>query len=540
MKRILLPVVVATAWAAGQGSPRFLPDDPLLVEPRPMDAGKPLKRKLSDYYDFVSSTFLSAGEQHPRGGHIPAQAVNTLGEPMDSAWWVRRHYYSALSIDELRRGVDGTRPPVMDGAWTVIGAKSEGITPGFTIRDAKGETYFIKFDPVTNPEIATSADVISARFFHALGYHVPDNYLVRFQPAILQLGKDVMIVDERGRERPMTEYDLRSILERVPRLPDGRIRAVASRRVPGTPVGPFRFWGQRTDDPNDIVPHEHRRDLRGLSVFDAWLAHDDSRAINTFDAVVEEDGVRYIKHYLMDFGSTLGSASTGPNSVRSGFEYVYDFDAAKKQFLTFGFMPPKWAFAKYQYFPSIGYIEWQYFDPENWVPEYRNPAFENRLPDDAFWAAKQVTVFTNDEIRAIVRMGEYSDPAAEEYMVRALIERRDKIGRAFFARVLPLDKFGVHDGRLTFVDVSDKYELVKQRELEVVWGEYDNHTQRTSVIPGAAGFTLPGAVRVAPPGKYFSANIRQRGDADRTVTVYLRTTERSPKVVGIDRTWKKK
>jgi hypothetical protein len=125
-------------------------------------------------------------------------------------------------------------------------------------------------------------------------------------------------------------------------------------------------------------------------------------------------------------------------------------------------------------------------------------------------------------------------------MVRALIERRDKIGRAFFARVLPLDKFGVHDGRLTFVDVSDKYELVKQRELEVVWGEYDNHTQRTAVIPGAAGFALPDTVRVAPPGRYFSANIRQRGDADRTVTVYLRTTERSPKVVGIDRTWKKK
>ena len=30
-------------------------------------------------------------------------------------------------------------------------------------------------------------------------------------------------------------------------------------------------------------------------------------------------------------------------------------------------------------------------------------AFENRLPDDTFWAAKQVMAFTDEEIRAIVQ-----------------------------------------------------------------------------------------------------------------------------------------
>ena len=50
-------------------------------------------------------------------------------------------------------------------------------------------------------------------------------------------------------------------------------RAVATRLPEGRAslLGPFQVWGSRRDDPNDIVPHEHRRDLRGLSVFEAWV-----------------------------------------------------------------------------------------------------------------------------------------------------------------------------------------------------------------------------------------------------------------------------
>jgi hypothetical protein len=62
---------------------------------------------------------------------------------------------------------------------------------------------------------------------------------------------------------------------------------------------------------------------------------------------------------------------------------------------------------------------------------------------DAYWGAKIVMSFTPDDIRAIVKKGEYSDPAVEKYIADVLIERRDKIGRYWFSKVNPLDRFAI-------------------------------------------------------------------------------------------------
>ena len=522
-----LLILLFVSLAAIASPKRFYDDDPLPAEPSPRDASKAVRRKVSDYYDFFQQTFASPGQRQPKhGSPVPSQAINTLGEPMDGAWYTRRHYYTPMSTEELVRGPGNTNAPSTDGKWKVVKAKSEGVTPGFEFIDSQGRRYVLKFDPLQFPEIATAPDVLVSKFFHALGYHVPENYIVHFNRDQLEVGPDVELVDAKGRARKMTSRDVTELLLQVPRDKDRRYRGGASLFLKGKPLGPFKYFGLRRDDPNDIVRHEHRRDLRGLSVFCAWLAHDDSRAINSLDMLVDVGGVPHIRHYLIDFGSTLGSASYGPNSPRSGFEYVFDWGPAAKQFFSFGLAVPDWAKATYPDWRSAGRFEGDRFDAAGWVAEYPNPAFSNRLPDDAFWAAKQVMAFTDEHIRAMVKTGEYSDQRVEQYIADVLIKRRDRIGRAFFAQVLPLDRFEARDGRLVFADL----EVPGRRSYRYQWSAFNNETEVNTAIPSATSAAVP-----AGEG-YLSCKIRL-DDSKKAVTVYLRRQADRVNIVGIDRSW---
>lgn len=521
MKKLLLILSIA-AVLHGQ---RFYPDDPLLVEPPPFDAGNPARRKLSDWYDLFWHILATPGEKQPKSGPpIRARNVNTLGDPMDGAWYIRRHYWRRMAIEELQRGAGGTAPPAFP--WTVVAAKGEGITPGFTVIDATKRRFFIKLDPLSNPEMMTAAEVISSRFFHALGYYVADEYIVEFHPRDLIIQDRLTFFNQHGIERPFARRNLTELLLKAPRLPDGRYRCVASLALEGRPLGPFRWFGTRSDDPNDTVPHEHRRELRAAHVFFAWLNHDDSRAINTLDTLVTRDSRTFIRHHLLDFGSTLGSGSDKPNSPRSG-AYHFSWRDSAIQMATLGLAVPYWAKARYPRYPSIGLFESKVFDPEKWLPEYPNPALLNRLPDDEFWAAKQVMSFTDEEIRGIVRAGRLSDPAAEDYLVRCLIERRDKIGRAYFRKVLPLDRFQVRGGELAFEDLAALHHLPSPAPYEILWRAFDN-------IKDLPGETLGTGPRVPPaPGEYLMAEISSPARPRQTVRVWLRGRA----VVGVEYAW---
>jgi len=81
------------------------------------------------------------------------------------------------------------------------------------------------------------------------------------------------------------------VLARTPHAAGGNYRAMASMVIPGRPIGPFQYNGTRGDDPNDLVPHEHRRDLRALRTFCAWLGHDDSKALNSLDVSTDASPV---------------------------------------------------------------------------------------------------------------------------------------------------------------------------------------------------------------------------------------------------------
>jgi hypothetical protein len=524
----LLAALLMLSPAAAQ---KFYPDDPLWREPPPMPVGKLRVRDISDSYDLMQQTVISPG----RRPGVTAGAVNTLGEVPDSAWYQNRHSLTRrMSVEELARGPATGTPPANGQSWKIVSAKTTGATPGLILEDSHRQKFLLKFDPGENPSITTAADVVASKFFYALGYNVPENYIVRFGVKQLRLGPDTTFTDTAGRERKMEPGDLDRILQTTKVSRDGSYRAMISSFIGGEIVGPFQYFGTRSDDPNDVVPHENRRDLRGLYVFAAWLNHYDAIAINTLDSVVEENGLRFVKHFLIDFGSTLGASALGPRVLRSGNAYVYDLPFAARQLLTLGLAPRPWQVSRDPYFPELGEFGYSTFDPRVWKPIYPNPAFINALPEDTYWAAKKVMAFTEQDIRAIVRTGEYRDAKASEWLVKTLIARRDKIGAAFLNDVLPLERFRFEHGALQFEDLAVKSGIHAPRRYTVQWFRFDNASGMETMLPHERTFTLPRELASLPPASYFGAAI-SGAEPRKRVIVYFRTRESGIEVVGIER-----
>ena len=433
-------------------------------------------------------TFREIGKLLHVASGRQADNVNSLGEVPNSSWYTNRHFHKTMSIDELVRGPNITDGPDHNDPWTVTRGKFEGGTPGFTIEDAKGDVYILKIDAFEFPEMGSSAEVISTKILHASGYNVPQNTIEYFDPITLKIGSTAKVLDQ-GVKRQMTQDDLEKLLEGVPRREDGKIRVLASKFLPGKPVGVWTYKGRRRDDPNDLVHHQHRRELRGLRVIGSWLNDADRRAANTLAVYTEENGNKFIKHYVIDMGSSLGSNNTAPHGPQYGNEYLLDPKNVGISFVTLGFYKPAWdSVSSYlnPQFPSVGYYESEIFDPGRWVPTYPNPAFQKCTLRDAFWGAKIVMSFKDEEIKSIVKTARMSDPKAEEYLIKTMIERRDKVGKYWFSKMNTIDKFELKktstgDLQLSFVDLTVEAGFADSTQTQYQVRIFKNGKEHSSV-----------------------------------------------------------
>ncbi|MFB6249989.1 MAG: hypothetical protein ABEL97_15635 [Salinibacter sp.] len=512
----------------------FQPDDPVWVDPdRQSLSSTPANRPLSTYYDYLEN---AAGKPGQKGEH--AMNINTLGEVPRSSWYTPRHFYDPMSKAALRQGPNQNNPPDTASVWRVVGGKAQGKAVGFQIVDGEGDRYLLKFDPKGHIELATGAEAVSTRLFYALGYHVPQNYVVRFRRNRLKSAPEATYETSTGDEKPITPTVIDRFLGQVPQYSDGSYRALASLFIEGTPLGPFKYFGTRPDDPNDIFPHEMRRELRGLRVFAAWVNHDDSRSANTFTALVEEDGRRYVRHYLLDFGTTFGGGPGGPKPLWPGQEQILEPEPILLSTVTLGLAGRPWRAAEVPDLPAIGTFDAEYFDPTTWRPQYYNPAFQNMDADDAFWAAKQVAHFTREELRVIVESGQYTTPATVDYLTETLAARRNKIARAYLPHGGGLGRFQVTDGALAFEDFLE-HPAFEGRYADatttVTWHRFDNQTgHRTKALDTTAAadgrVPLPDA-----QASYVVAVFRRPDVGPGTTEVFLRRTGDARRVVGIRR-----
>ena len=469
---VLAAAIVAGSAMLQAGNWKFYPDDPLTSDPESEDASRVKSQDIDHAYGGWRM-IRGVGDRKPRR----ALNVNSMDEVPNSSWFTNRIGSHALSTEEITRGPDRSAGPA-PGRWTVVAGKSDGVTPGLQLRDSTGQRYFVKFDPPANPEMASGAEVISTKLLYALGYHVPENYIATLRREDLIIGEGATLKGPDGQETPLTPDDLDRVLRQAARRADGSYRIVASRTLEGISVGPFRYEGTRLDDPNDIVPHEHRRELRGLRVFAAWLNHVDTKAQNSLDTLIAVGPRTIVRHHLIDFGSTLGSGGVEPLKWSDGYQYAFDKRATILSMVSLGMYVPPWHRIRYPDLPSVGRIEADHFQPENWKPTLPNPAFQNARPDDTFWAAERVMAFSDEAIKAVVQMAQLSGPRATTYLTDVLIERRDRIGRTWLTAVNPVVRPFINDsGVLTFRNAAVDAGIARPpAEYRVSWATYDNTT----------------------------------------------------------------
>jgi hypothetical protein len=391
----------------------------------------------------------------------PKQAanVNVLDEVPDSSWYTNRHALRHMTMDQLMRGPNRVAPDFSTA--TITHAKLEGVTPGLQLTDATGQAYLVKFDNKDYPELQSGAEVVSTKILYAAGYNVPENYISYIRAEKLAI-KPGIEISTGGKKHAFTQEDLTKMLRNAARRPDGSYRVLASKILAGKPKGPFSYVGLRTDDPNDLIPHEHRRELRGLRVIASWINHWDLKELNTLDMYVDEGGHKFLRHYLIDFGSSLGGGRS-PTEYFHGREYAFDKGNILKELFTLGIAhTPDEKDAPIVY-PEVGLFSSSDFHPDDWKPSFQMVAFDNMTREDALWATRIILSFTEDELSNIVKTGEYSNPKASDYILRTLLERRQQIAMHWLKDENPLSYFAVVDGKdgpeLTFQDLLGTHDL---------------------------------------------------------------------------------
>jgi hypothetical protein len=491
MKRAAAVAVVlgASAFTATSSATtsKFFDDDPIWVEHDTQDASAVKPMETSLFVDIASN----AMRRTPVEAAGRAQNLNSIDEVPDSSWFTNRAGHRRLTADEIERGPNTSAGPAA-GLWTITSSKSDGIMPGFTVRDVNGERWFLKFDPPEFRAMSTGTEVAVTKLMWALGYNVPENHIAFLRAEQLVVGEGATFTPYGGKRRAMRANDIGDLLKRANQEPDGSYRVVASRALPGKPVGRVRFFGTRSDDPNDIVAHENRRELRGYGVFAAWLNHVDAKSINSLETLVTENGRSHVRHNLIDFGSALGSGGVGPADYWAGEESLVEPAGVAKQLVGFGFSFPKWHTDPYYESPAIGRLlaDNTDFDPEAWKPRVRNQAFANARLDDKFWAARKLTALSTPLLRAAVRAGEFGDANAEDFLVRALAQRRDAIARAYLTAVNPIADPRLADGNLTFTNAAVDADVARApRSYRAAWWTFDNATAETTRIDETSGRT---------------------------------------------------
>jgi hypothetical protein len=499
------------------------------------------------HYDGTFQRRISRAMELPRDRR--ALGVNALDEVPDSTWFTNRIGVRDLTPDEVASGPAKVGSPESHLPFTIKSSKP-GTAIGFIGTDARGVKFMLKFDNLGFPEQETGTHAIVDRLLWACGYNVTDDYVIYLRREDLRLGPGAKSVNMFGDESPLTEQEVDRLLARVEREADGRYRALASKWLDGKTIGGHPAEGVRDDDPNDLIPHQLRRDLRGAWPIFSWLDHVDVQEGNFMDVYVadaKDPRRHYVEHYLLDFGKSLGVMASTGYDPRHGHEYVVDFAEIGLSAITFGLLPRSWEGREEPPIRGVGLFDADSYDPGAWKPD--SPAYLPFLASDRidrFWGAKILARFTREQIHAAVAAARFSDPRATEYVTVTLVARQRKTAAYWFRQVNPLDRFTIDASpagpSLCFDDLALAYALgPSPATTRYALQRYDfaGAAQDGTIVltPDGRGHACSGPLSLAPgmDGYTIIRLDTQRADFAGTTYVHVARDPASgtPRVIGV-------
>ncbi len=460
--------------------------------------------------------------------HGEAANANSLDEVADSAWFTNRIGTHSLDLEEVKRGACKSKvvldpESAKDGTWVIDRGKTDGSSPGFRVNIPGKGKFMFKGEPKEQPERPSAASVIGAAIYAASGFNTSCEQIVYFRPSLLKLTPGLKAKGNFGTIEPFDQKKVDKIIGDSPHRGD-LVRMQASSWLPGYLIGPFRYLGTRSDDPNDIIPHDNRRELRGGRLLAAWIDHFDAREQNSMDTWMADTPAGkekpdaspgHVMHYYLDTSDCLGSEWDWLEiSRRLGYSYVIDWGDIGRDFVTLGIPMRAWDLVERKKGREIfGFFNVEQFVPDQWKNEYPNAAFSRMTERDGAWMARILSRFTPEMVQGLASLGKFSDPGNTEYLATVLQGRLDKILERYLTRLSPLADVRVEQkDRLCGEDLADMRHLREPSAFQYTARLQDG--QALAVERAADGGICVTMPHVAPDG----------GAADDAPSRYVRMT----------------
>lgn len=411
--------------------------------------------------------------------------------PVQSALDPRRAP-SAGDVNALDDVVESTWMRPVGDPRAPAGAPAGPPVPPLTLRevtgpdrmrvvDARGLGYELLLDYPRHPALRTGAAAVASRLVRAVGYLTPEVHVIDIPEA---LGDAVL--------------PRRACLEREPNVR----RAAAIRGPYGVDLGPPHPSEVREDDPNDRVPHAHRRSLRALRVVAAWLYLVDVGPSLTRDVYVGAPGAGHVVHLIVGLEDALGVEQT-----LSEARLLRDpIGRPARNLVTLGLGDP---YSKRRKSPwaGLGSLSTD-VDPEDANNPWPYDPVLRMTDADGYWMAKRIQGLSRQVLEDAVAAAKLDDARTSEHFVYSLDVRRRKVFAHYAARVTPLEVHAFERRRLTLRDVA------------VTWGfwggegyvvDFFDGDGRRMAEPASVG-ARDGLVAIdLPDVDYVVARVRARG-----------------------------